>query len=221
MNQRSVGIIGLLILISTVSAQGEKRFHFGLTGSASVTSHWSPHGESDLYSVDTRFIHGWSAGISAEYVLSRRFLLQMECIHIQKGAVHDITIPGFFLGSMRADYRFQYLEIPVLLKTTLYKKGHFSLHTDGGVYAASVLSANYTLTNDFFGTIQQDLSAKEKQDLGFLFGAGVDVLLRGIRIGAGYRYSLGMVDVTLPTGPGMEDIGLRNQCYQFLISVVY
>jgi hypothetical protein len=208
-------------LACAMDLRGGSRLHFGLTGGASVTSHWSPLKKSDLYSVDTRFINGMSAGVLAGYTVSRRFVLRAECVSIEKGGVHDVSIPGFFLGTIRADYRFCYVEVPVLLEAQLLKKGRFTLHTDGGFYAASVQSARYVLKNAIFGTIEQNLSAREKWDFGFLFGAGVDAALWKFRLGAGYRYSMGMADVTLPTGAGMGEIRLRNQCYQFLVSIFY
>jgi opacity protein-like surface antigen len=211
----------LFCLAAAVVPRAEARFRFGLTGGASVASHWSPREKDVFYEVDTRFLNGTSLGALAEIDLSGRFAVRAECSAVQKGAVHDISIPGFFLGAMRAEYRFRYLEFPVQLETRLLRRGRFTLHSDGGFYAASVRSARYVLSNAVFGVIAQDLAVRERWDFGFLFGAGIETALSKVRIGAAYRYSMGFRDVSLPTGPGLGEIQLRNQCYQFLFSIIY
>jgi len=60
------------------------------------------------------------------------------------------------------------------------------------------------------GNIEEDLDGLKTTDVGFISGSGVDFKIKKIVFSLQYRYSMGFVDLALPTGPGAPKIALRN-----------
>ena len=122
---------------------------------------------------------------------------------------------------IKATYSLGYYEIPVLLKVYLRSDQELlGTHLVAGPYLSLLAGTSYTIKNATLGEITEDITGLRNTDLGLIFGLGLDVNGRDARFVFDYRFSLGLVDLALPTGPGRPEIGMRNQCHMFVLEVI-
>lgn len=75
--------------------------------------------------------------------------------------------------------------------------------------------------NAFFGRLEQDITGIKKTDLGVVFASGVKIKGPKLHFSLNYRFSLGFVDLDLPTGPGFPTIAHKNQCHMMFLEVYF
>ncbi len=215
-------IIGLLLFGQGMQA-AQSNLRFGIKGSMNISRQWSPDELSGGgYSVASENRTTFALGALLSWRLSRRFHLQPEIYYIQKGSKQNIILDIFPAGPIRATYSLGYYEIPVLLK--VYAKSDQELlgtHLVAGPYLSLLAGTSYTIKNAYLGEIKEDITGLRSTDYGLIFGLGMDVNGRDARFVFDYRFSLGMVDLILPTGPGLPEIELRNQCHMFVLEVIF
>ena len=76
------------------------------------------------------------------------------------------------------------------------------------VLSASPLIGKTSFVNQV-GVLQSMNAVNIVMDYGLIFGLGLDVNGGNTRFVFDYRFSLGLVDLTLPTGPGLPEVALR------------
>lgn len=214
-------VVGLLFLSLGLQAK-ETNVRFGLKGSMNITRNWDSEGLSDSgYSTVIENKTTFSLGVLASWRLSRRFHLQPEIYYIRKGSRQNINVDGLPIGPIRVTYSMGYIEIPVLLKA--YIKGDRELlgtHLVTGPYLSLLANDSYTVKNTYLGESTEGITGLQSIDYGLIFGLGMDVNSVDTRFVFGYRFSLGLAKLELPTGPGLPSQTTRNQCHMFVLEVI-
>jgi hypothetical protein len=208
--------IGLLVVPAFASADIE----FGLKAGFDISAHWSTAEKSPSYTVESGSRYGFLAGAAARIRLSEVFTLQPEFLLVQKGSTQDVRVVGFPFGAILAEYDLQYLEIPVVLRTHFLKGKNVRPTLGIGPYFGYLLKATYTFTNGFLGTSSEDLDGLKKTDFGFVTEYGVEIESGKVRVGLHYRYTMGFVDLGLPTGPGAPTVNLRNANHAVCLEIL-
>jgi len=213
--------VGLLFLSLGLQAK-ETNVRFGLKGSMNITRNWDSEGLSDSgYSTVIENKTTFSLGVLASWRLSRRFHLQPEIYYIRKGSRQSITLNAVPINPIKATFNLAYYEIPVLLKA--YIKGDQELlgtHLVAGPYLSFLASNSYTIKNAYLGDFEREIPGLRSTDYGLIFGLGLDVIGLDARFVFGYRFSLGLAKLELPTGPGLPIQETRNQCHMFVLEVI-
>ncbi len=194
---------------------------FGIKDGFNISGHWSNKDSKDD-SVKSRFTSGYLIGIAARFKLSDHLKLQPEILYFRKGSKQDVTIPGSPIGTLYVKYNLNYIEFPITLKWYfLNAKGSVQPHFSFGGYFAYLMKGNYTVSNSFIGDIEEDLDGLKSTDVGFISGSGVDFKIKKLVFSLQYRYSMGFVDLDLPTGPGAPTIALRNYNHALTLGIFF
>jgi hypothetical protein len=214
-------VAGLLCLNLGLRA-ADSKVRFGIKGSLNISRHWSTEELSGPdYSVTSENRTTFALGALVAWRLSSRFTLQPEIYYIKKGSTQSVTLEAYPIGPIKATYRLGYIEIPVLLKA--YLKGDGGLlgtHAVAGPYLSLLADDSYTIKNAFLGETESGIPGLRSTDYGLIFGLGLDVNGTRTRFVFDYRFSLGLAKLALPTGPGLPEIELRNQCHMFVLEVI-
>lgn len=186
----------------------------GFIGGPVLSTQWSPTDEDFGADVKTESLWKYQAGIYAEWSLNRLFSIRPEIRYVRRGAEHLIEIPDFLFPSITARYAYDYIEIPILLKTVPFKWRPIRPFLTGGLYAGRRIGRpEYTFTLPGFGTFTEPMKDIEEWDWGFTSGYGVEWLIGPTRMGVEYRFCMGFTELSLPTGPGFPEVGLRNMSH--------
>jgi len=132
-----------------------------------------------------------------------------------------LTVDTLPIGPIKATYSLGYIEIPVLLKA--YIKGDQELlgaHLVAGPYLSLLADDKYTIKNSYMGESESEITGLRSTDYGLIFGLGLDVNGPDARFVFDYRFSLGLAGLTLPTGPTLPTLEMRNQCHMFVLEVI-
>jgi hypothetical protein len=223
MKRAQIGMIVVGLLLLSLGLQAvESNVRFGLKGSLNISRHWSAEELSGKgHSVSSANRTTFALGALVSWRLSRRFHLQPEIYYIKKGSHQNVKVDGLPIGPIKATYSLGYIEIPVLLKA--YLKGDRELlgtHVVAGPYLSLLADDSYTLKNSFLGESESGISGLRSTDYGLIIGLGLDVNGLDARFVFDYRFSLGLADLTLPTGPTLPTLEMRNQCHMFVLEVI-
>jgi len=209
------------VFILPVMAQAGGKIAFGAKGAFAISNHWSTKEKGDGYSVESSTKNGFSAGVSASLALTNIFKLQPELHYVKKGSKQTVTVPNFPYGDINVTYKLDYLEIPLLLNAYPFRLRKLKPHTSIGPYVAFLLSSKYDFENQFLPDFEKDIEGIKETDFGIVFGTGIDYYAGLVGFSFDYRYSMGFVDLTLPTGPGFPEIELRNNCHSFMLGIIF
>lgn len=214
----------LIFLVSVVivsfAPAGEK-WSFGFEGGWTYGSHWSTKEKTGDYSVATAAKSGFEIGAAATLKISRLFSLQSDVLYVRKGSNQVITVPNFQFGDIHVTYWLDYLEIPLLLRTYPFPEAKLKPSLVVGPYVAFQVNGQYAYRIAFLGTTKKPIKDIKTTDYGVSFGAGLDLPGRGLMMRLDYRYTMGFVDLKLPTGPDFPQIALRNYCHSVMFGFVF
>jgi hypothetical protein len=208
--------------LMTGSAAAAVRPAWGFKMVLDISRHWSTEemGGPD-YTVESSNRMGYALGGFLQFELSPRFTLQPEVNFIRKGSVQSVSVADLPIGPIRVTYILDYIEVPLILKTYLRTdKKPLAPHLGIGPYAAILVHDRYRVKNSFLGESEQKIEDLRSTDFGVVFAAGLDVHGPDALFSFSYRYSMGFLDLVLPTGPGLPGIELRNQCHMFTLEVI-
>jgi hypothetical protein len=250
MKRSMVVVLMMAFLLCLGGGWAEAQFFFGTKGGLGISNHWSTEEKGNGYTVESGVKLGGSIGVLGSYQISRYFAVQGEVLYTQKGSKQDVTLPPLppplgDIGAIELTYQMDYVEIPLILKTYPFQLETFRPYTTIGPYVAFLTGNEYEMNNetlegfvppggDDIGAAQEIEDLKET-DYGIVFGTGLEYHLYDLRFSLDYRYTMGFVDLTLPTGempeiPGMPpeafsdafpEIELRNNCHMFLVGILY
>jgi opacity protein-like surface antigen len=211
----------LILLAGSMRIQAEpEKLTFGLNVGPVFSNHWStedapegvekPKGES-----------GFSVGVYMNLSLGKRFSLQGEIGYAEKGAKHNLLIEGFPYGPVDVTYNTEHIEIPIWLKFYVIKGKKFRIYTGGGGYIAFLTNGWYLFENEVIPSFTADMDDIKKTDLGFLFQWGLEFKVGDFFVHLEYRYSMGLIDISYPTGPDAPGVELRNLAHAALLGVSF
>jgi hypothetical protein len=225
MKRAQIHMIVLGLLFSSLGLGLEaapSKVRFGLKGSFNIARQYSSEDITGQgYSVTSENSTTFALGGLLSWRLNGRFHLQPEIYYIRKGSKQNLILDMFPSAPTKATYSLGYYEIPVLLK--VYLKNDRELlgtHLVAGPYLSLLAGTRYTVKNAFLGEIEKDITGLRGTDYGLIFGLGLDVNGMDARFVFDYRFSLGLVDLSLPTVAGLPEIELRNQCHMFVLEVI-
>ncbi|MBN2541439.1 outer membrane beta-barrel protein [bacterium] len=187
-----------------------------------ISTHWTPKDKIGDYEVEIISLKQDAGGFNLTLEIRDRFHLQYGFYHVNKGCKHKVIIPDFIFGDMFVTYNFDYFEFPVMLKVDVLRYGKLRLITSFGCYFGQLNYSSYKFENAILGSIKENITEESKQtDFGLIFGNGVEIWFEKAFIALKYRFSMGFVDIPLPTGPGMDCVELRNNCHTFVLGINY
>ncbi|MDM7925100.1 MAG: porin family protein [bacterium] len=216
--KRIASILSMVLLPLTLL--GMDFFSAGFTGGPSLSTQWSPKDRGFGADVTTESLLKYQAGIYAEWSLNRIFAIRPEIRYARRGAEHLIVIPDFLFPSITARYAYDYIEIPILLRTVPFDWRPVRPCLTGGLYAGRRIGRpEYTFTLPGFGAFTQPMKGLEEWDWGFTSGYGIEWVPGRLRFAAEYRFSMGFTELSLPTGPGFPEVRLQNMAHALSLEV--
>lgn len=223
MNRIFIILLSIPFLMSIIPTTGHCKVgvDFGVKFGLAITNHWSSKEKGNGYDVESSTKTGFAAGVSVNYELSNIFKLQPELLYVNKGSEQTVTVPGFPYGDINVTYKLDYVEIPVLLKTYPFRMKKLEPYSAIGPYFSFLVNDKYEFENQFLPNFEKDIEDIKDTDFGMVFGTGVDFSPGFQKFSFEYRYTMGFIDLKLPTGPGFPEIELRNNCHSFLLSIFY
>lgn len=138
------------------------------------------------------------------------FTIQPEALYVRMGARMEE-------GADWMEDRFDYIQIPVLLKLNLLP-GPVSPMIYGGGYYSFLLSAKGVASIDGEEESTDIKDQLTSNDYGFVFGGGIDFRLVAVKISAEVRYNLGMANIAKDAEPGFS---VKNKSLMFLVGISF
>ncbi len=216
-------ILGLAWWFGPCSAHAANEIRSGFKMIFDISKHWSGAEKGGAgYSVESANRTGYGLGGLLQVDLSPYLTLQPEVFFIRKGSVQNVTVDAVPIGPIRATYILDYIELPVILKTYFRaRRQPLAPHLGAGPYLSFLVRNKYKFKNSILGESEQKIADLKTTDLGAVFVFGLDVHGPDALFSFGYRFSIGLIDLALPTGPGFPAIELRNQCHMFGLEVIF
>ncbi|TAE52247.1 MAG: hypothetical protein EAZ89_08805 [Bacteroidetes bacterium] len=143
-------------------------------------------------SVKGKALPGIGAGMLLAYNHNRHVGIQAEVYY------NSITVK-YELPAVVQKINLRYLNIPVLLSLNTDRTQLVNVNMVMGLQAGINTSNSLRITGESNPAIPQALLSVQRGDLGFAYGAGVDVSLdrlRRLRLSAGYRGVYGLFDIS-------------------------
>ena len=155
---------------------------------------------------------GFMARALVEFVLSDMFSIQPEVLYAQKGAKFSMDVPGF--GEVKATFKFDYIEIPVLFKATFGSSGFRPFLFAGPNVGFNMVSE---LEAEIMGQTQTEDIGEDTESIDFAldFGGGGEFAVnKSMTLFGSVRYSLGLTDIVKP-----EDATAKSNGIQVMVGV--
>lgn len=177
------------VVLTSLPFYGQK-ISVGLTSGLTVSTLSEPGNLYDNESLKT----GFGGGLSLHYAINESFGVQSGIIYEQKGFRKKINLD---LGSERYTGTYNYVTIPLLAEGSLAISGTTRLFGVTGPYAAFKTYAENALSLPG-KEVPEDAGDEsiKSEECGWIIGGGVQVPAGNHFIQAGFRYSLGLSEVT-------------------------
>lgn len=197
----AIGAFAAGLVLPQTAAAGVK---FGIKGGANIAN---VNGNfSDTIS-DWKTTVGFCAGIFLELNFGRILTIQPEVLYTMKGAdatIDDGTITG--TGKLRFDY----LEIPILLKVRIPTGSIHPFIFAGPAFGFNLKATFEDLTGD-----KNDVEGASKVDYSAVLGGGLQL---GRSIHADVRYTMGLQKLRIPD---LDTIDLKNGVLSATIGLAF
>ncbi|MBL7845620.1 MAG: PorT family protein [Cyclobacteriaceae bacterium] len=214
--------VSLMLILSSLFAQTIIP-RAGITLSSSA---YTPNSDF-VEKTNQQHLTGFTVGVGYDLFINDRFSLQPEINFIQKGQKReDIAYPDNYEYKMKSEYRYNYLEVPVLVKVKF--GGVTKFYLSAGPSIALGLGGNYKFTSTFGGLpLDEDVKSKIKFSDKPDDYDGDDIYVdnrldAGVQVGAG-ALLFGKVTVDIRYGLGLTDIykeyDSKNKVLQFSVGV--
>lgn len=193
----------IMILAAVVPRTALAQAGLGIKGGPCISNvKWSlDDGSGEAYGRLT-------VGFFAEFSLSPAFAVQPELDFVTMGySWWDLVTVGY-MG--KYEDTLQYLQIPVLFKARLIRKGWIVPAVFAGPSLGILLKAGFKYYDMNSGlTYGDDIRDLYRDfDLGAAFGAGVNIQVRNLRLILDVRYYLGLIDVYRAADIAVKNAGL-------------
>jgi len=219
---REFGVIALVTFMGLMPAlEAAGRFGFGVQGGFAFANHWSTEEKSGDYTVESGIKGGFGGGALAMFRINDLFSLEADILYVKKGSNQTISIPGFPYGDIKVKYQLDYVEIPLLVRVNPLPRAKIQPSLAVGPYLAFLTAKRYIYRISGIGSWEDEIKGIKSTDYGITFGTGLNIPAKVCGLRIEYRYSMGFVDLTLPTGPGFPEIGLKNYCHGLMFGLVF
>jgi len=180
---KKILLVSLVMLCSVSIAFSQ----FGINGGINLGTFGGADKSWDMgnnVKLDPTSRHGLTGGISYRIGLIAGFAIQPEVMYVQKGAIYTISgSQGIYTAESKTTYKFDYIDIPILVKFNL-PLPVFSPYIEGGVSYGILLSAKQkeehssNVPGDVSTSNETDIKDEiTKNDLSFIVGVGFDLVI--------------------------------------------
>lgn len=157
---------------------------------------------------DSRFLAG---GLSFERGLML-LSLQAEVLYVRMGGKDTID------SANGLEYRFHYIQAPVMLKFDIVPFGPLRPFVGAGAYGSLLVKAESVMTAGGDTTRANLTKDYERYDYGIVGGAGLALKLPGISLSVEGRYDYGLRNILKNPVPGAA---VKNRCLIVLAGISY
>ncbi len=140
------------------------------------------------------------------------FSIQPEALFVRLGGKYVID------AANSLENRFDYIQVPVLLKLDIHPNGHVDPFVCGGGYASCLIKARAILEVDGEKTKADVTDNYKRLDYGVVAGAGLTFRFPGLAIALEGRYGHGLANVYKDPAPGES---LKNRTLMVLVTIIY
>ncbi len=180
-----VAVLAVALMAGVAAAQETGLVGKGLKLGLSMYTFGGSDNEMEGVSPDSRM--GLGAGGFLTFALGPNLALQPELLYVQKGAKYEE-------GGVTATLKFDYLDIPVLLKYRFPTEGSIRPNLFAGPVGSIKMSADLKVEAGGEDA-STDVSDEVKGfDFGVAFGGGLDFALSSSTLTFDVRYTLAMTD---------------------------
>jgi hypothetical protein len=135
--------------------------------------------------------------------LNDRFSVQPEVMYTRKGGKDSQLIPYIELN-LTANFRFEYIEVPLLLRYSLVTDAQMSPYVYAGPSIAFNLTSYVKLETEL-GQAQIDIVNMKSTDFGLTVGGGTDVALQHFSLVFDLRLTVGLGNFLKASKPFVDD----------------
>lgn len=187
-------VLGIALAVGAAPAHGVGPLAGGVKGGLAMHKFT---GDDARGSPDWRT--AWAAGGFLTLGLGSSLALQPELLYVRKGAKFEWTAMDEFgepIDDGESHYKFDYLDLPVLVKYTLPTAGRVRPCVFAGPVASLKMSARYV--SDAIGVLEpavdEEVDEVKSLDFGLALGAGVAFPAGGRTLSVDVRYTAGLTD---------------------------
>ena len=192
------------------------------------------------FSVSSDYRRGFAGGLFLSLPVTSRFALQQEVLYVQKGSRQDITVEILDIPTvLDVTYDMDYIEIPVLISYTWFRRGGRSFYSLAGTALSLKVTDRYKISGVIDDGVEQvpmyadsDMSEVEMFDYSFIFGFGYGHEVLNRRLLIEYRFTIGWNGLEMPTyvyipfeGDDLlidnEPVTLKNQSHLILFGLAF
>lgn len=190
------------------------------------------------YDVSSAWRTGFCGGAFLLWPVTPRFGLQQEVVMSQRGSRQDIEVDILELPTvLHVTYDMSYIDIPVLLRYTLFRGGKTDIYTLAGTAMSLKVDGRYTLegllddgSEQVPLTADADLSEVDMFDFSMVYGTGMEFSLGSQTLLAEYRFTMGWNTLLMPTYAYVpfedslilvdnEPVPLKNQSHALMLGI--
>jgi len=188
----------LLLLFILPTLKGTAQNFIGFKAGVSYSNTYLPFNLMPEDLVQRSYLPGLQLGIPLQIKVNELLIIQPEII---------IATEGSFLNVFRAEEQriynnaLIYIKMPLLAKTTLWKKKNYQVHALLGVTPAYAIDIKSSSFRQGFGTIREEPISFETAHIkhfDLAISAGLDIektIAKGIKMVLETRYNLGLYDI--------------------------
>ncbi|NLP06003.1 PorT family protein [Candidatus Fermentibacteria bacterium] len=223
---------------ATADEIGWAGFSAGLKLGGVFAQHVGTEERDSEYEVSSRWRTGFCGGAFVLWPITSRFGLQQEAVFSQRGSRQDIEVDILELPTvLHVTYDMSYIDIPVMLRYTLFWNPDRNLYTLAGTAMSIMLDGRYTLDGLLDDGSEQvplsadaDLSEVDMFDFSMVYGTGMEFSLGSQVLLAEYRFTMGWTTLSMPTYAYVpfedslilvdnEPVPLKNQSHALMLGI--
>jgi hypothetical protein len=157
-----------------------------------------------------QYLPSWVAGVYFDFKLG--FVsVQPEILYTRMGAKFADEVEDF-----RLEYRFDYVQVPVLLKFNIVPVGPIRPFFYGGGYGAYLLKAEGFMASGEESETADLIEEFQRYDYGVVGGGGLAFKLPGLSLSVEGRYNFGLANIIKDP---LEGESLKNRSIMVLVGV--
>lgn len=187
--KRSIYLVFSMVFLSTLPFYGQK-LRVGINTGLNVSTLSEPGNIYDNEALKT----GFGGGLALKYSISESFGMQSGIIYEQKGFREKRDFSNN-VGEYSGTYN--YITVPLVAEGSMILLGNTRLYGQTGLYAGFKTHAENAVdltVNEIMPVVTN--SEINETDYGWIFGGGVQVPAGSHLIQLGFRYSLGLYEVS-------------------------
>lgn len=138
--------------------------------------------------------------------------LQPELLYVRMGGTYTID------SDNGLEYRFQYIQVPVMLKLDIIAFGPLRPFVDAGAYGSFLLKAEGVMKAAGVTTKAGFTEDYERYDYGIVGGAGLTLKLPVVSLSVEGRFNYGLMNIIKDPAAGEA---IKNRCLMVLVGIRY